>query len=281
MNAQLEHVEQSNDTGDTGNYEARAASMGHVPKDKWTGDPAKWVDAKAFVERGEQVLPILQKHNRVLEDRIAKLERENAGILKDSAEFRKMAHNAAERQYANKIADLEAQLAEAIDKGEGAKAVEIQREIRETPAPAPTTTAVQTTQQQTQQTHPDYAAWLAENRWYETNTEAQMEANAIAQQVVASRGLTGRALYDAVNERMRRIRPELFATRGDRGADYENPRGGDGGGRRGERTYSNLPDDAKKACDRYIARGFYLDPEGKPMTVEAARKQYCADYEWD
>ena len=50
------------------NYEEKALEMGWVPQDKWTGDPDKWTDARSYVERGEQILPILRANNRRLQD---------------------------------------------------------------------------------------------------------------------------------------------------------------------------------------------------------------------
>src|SRR5665213_3643268 len=47
-----------------------AKSMGWSPLEQWRGDPEKWVDADAFVERGHTVLPILRKVNKDLEGKL-------------------------------------------------------------------------------------------------------------------------------------------------------------------------------------------------------------------
>ena len=61
---------------------AKAREMGWVPKDKWRGSPDTWRPAKEFVRRGEEFLPIIKaERNRAqakaaeLEGRMADMER--------------------------------------------------------------------------------------------------------------------------------------------------------------------------------------------------------------
>ncbi|MDE2106523.1 MAG: hypothetical protein KGL39_55425, partial [Patescibacteria group bacterium] len=56
--------------------EERAGAMGWVPQEKFRGDPEKWVDAETFVQRGEQVMPILKHNNEKLQAEIASLKGE-------------------------------------------------------------------------------------------------------------------------------------------------------------------------------------------------------------
>ena len=44
-----------------------ARKQGWVPEDEWKGDPDKWRPAEEFVERGKNIIPILN-------DRLAKTE---------------------------------------------------------------------------------------------------------------------------------------------------------------------------------------------------------------
>ena len=45
-------------------YEAE--SQGWVPKERYRGNEADWVDANTFVKRGREILPILRKNNENL-----------------------------------------------------------------------------------------------------------------------------------------------------------------------------------------------------------------------
>jgi hypothetical protein len=43
--------------------------MGWTAKEKFRGDPERWVDAATFVKNGEESLPILRERLRTLERR--------------------------------------------------------------------------------------------------------------------------------------------------------------------------------------------------------------------
>ena len=43
-----------------------AKTLGWVPKDQFRGSADDWVDASTFVERGKQVMPILNHNNERL-----------------------------------------------------------------------------------------------------------------------------------------------------------------------------------------------------------------------
>ena len=38
--------------------EEKASAIGWRPKDQWKGDPDKWVDADAFLKKGDEILPV-------------------------------------------------------------------------------------------------------------------------------------------------------------------------------------------------------------------------------
>lgn len=56
-------------------YEPDAEKQGWVPKEKYKGDPKKWVDAKTFVERGEQFRPMLHAKYKEAETKLAEYGR--------------------------------------------------------------------------------------------------------------------------------------------------------------------------------------------------------------
>ena len=46
--------------------ETRALAMGWQPKEQFKGDPSKWRPAEEYVQRGEELLPIVQASERRL-----------------------------------------------------------------------------------------------------------------------------------------------------------------------------------------------------------------------
>lgn len=285
-------------SGDDRNYEAEALEAGWVPKDKWTGDPSKWTDAKVFMERGEKVLPIVLKTNRELKQRIAASEQRVAQMTQDFEAYRTMMEKARQREKA----ELEAQLAQArlvrakaVTDGDGAefdradkavKELEAVKEENDKPAPKGGDTI-----------HPDFAAWKEKNPWYDvaTNEDYFLEGTEIARSLVMKairnkqQPPEGLPLFSAVEKEMKKRHPDLRGAAQeiiDRGGDVDNDSGpshekGGGGNTsaRGKaRTYENLPPEAQKACDRFIKTGVISDKQGK--TLAEKRAAYCADYDW-
>ncbi len=58
------------------NYEAEAKLQGWTPKEDFKGDPAVWVDAETFIEKGNSNSGLLAKRNKILERRLAQMERD-------------------------------------------------------------------------------------------------------------------------------------------------------------------------------------------------------------
>lgn len=270
---------------DTRDYATEASKMGWHPKEKWTGDPEKWVDAKEFVERGEKVLPIVLAQKRELEQKYARLEAETAQMRKDVAEFKTFTERASAREKAELKAQLDAALAarkQAITDGDGdafTQADEQVQRIKDAAKEAEGKPAGGTEGN----AHPDYAAWVAENQWYVTDTEMQIEANGLAISIAGNKRLQGRPLYDEVTKRIKKLYPEKFndtinASRGNVAESHSDggSSGGNGGVRNGKsKTYENLPEDAKRACDKFIKQGFI---QGKDLAEKRAK--YCAEYDW-
>ena len=57
-----------------------AREMGWADKDKWRGKEEDWVDAKTFLEKGKQVLPIVAAHNKRLRGDLDTLGGELASV---------------------------------------------------------------------------------------------------------------------------------------------------------------------------------------------------------
>src|SRR5690606_35489735 len=115
-------------------YEAQAKSMGWVPQDEWKGDPDKWTDAQEYVERGEQVLPILRANNRRLQDDLLTLKNQNGTLQQVLAATRsivqrleKSFNESLARQLKEQRASLKASLREAVED----RGVDRELELRE------------------------------------------------------------------------------------------------------------------------------------------------------
>lgn len=239
MSEAAEKVEESTEVD---SIEERARLQGWRPKDEYKGDESRWVDAETFIARGEDQVPILK-------ERFHKLEADYLEQKKTLEALAKHHKETAEREYKRALADLKKQKAEAVANGDSDAFIKIEEDEerlrsekeakKEESAPA---------------VHPDWSGWVADNTWYTSDKEAKEFADFISAKVGQENPhLVGRAFFDAVKDRVKKAMPQKF----------ENPRRkdpphveGDGGGRRtGKKGYTDLPPEAKAACDKFVKQG--------------------------
>jgi len=92
--------------------EEKAGKMGWTPKEEFKGDPAKWRPASEFVERGENMLPLVK----------AQIKRQDKEILELKETLRQFGEyntKAEQRAYEKAMQDLKQQRADAIAAGDG------------------------------------------------------------------------------------------------------------------------------------------------------------------
>jgi hypothetical protein len=223
-------------------YESEAQSHGWVPQDQWKGPSERWVDAKTFIQRGEEYYPFVQAK---LKKEIGALKSELTEVKSVSQQFREFSEKAIERERREKetlLTQLEASRAQAITDGDGTKAVQIEKQIRqvekETPAQAKTEP-------------PEVTAWKSANAWYGTDMELSAVADGLSDVVARENpGLKGKAFLDKLTERVQSVVPHKFQnSRREESLTGDNQRKTTA--KKG-RAYEDLPDDAKGACNRFL-----------------------------
>jgi len=106
-------------------FEARAREMGWKPLSEYRGPPGRWQPAKDFIERGENILPIVRDQNRRLTERVGKLESEISGLrvtaeeqLQIIKEQRQRSLTADQRGYDRAMAEIKANQRKAVEAGD-------------------------------------------------------------------------------------------------------------------------------------------------------------------
>ena len=251
--------------------EAQARRMGWVPRDEFKGDAATWRPAEEFLDRGMNLLPVLQQQFRALDGRYAKVERELESSRRANADLIERFRTADERAYKRALHDLEARRSSAVANGDTAAfeaADKEMRELRET-APAPTT---QSTAAAAPAPPAEVIAWVAANPWFSSNEEARDDAVAI-QSVVDKQNpgmplserlaLTRKkvmALHPGLFENPRRSAPAAVSASSPEPSRAVNPR-----------SFEALPADVRREFER-AARN--LEGRGKPLTKEEFARYY-------
>jgi cell division septum initiation protein DivIVA len=252
--------------------ETEARRLGWVPKDEFKGDPDKWRPAEEFLDRGKRILPILQRDNEKLHKRVSEMEtlvRETQEAAKQLVEFNSKAE---QRAYERARADLESRIEQAATNADPVAARAATRELAELEKqhkPEPKTEA------KPQQLDPVIQSWIAEERWF--NTDRTLQAFAVETFGELERSSPGMAQSERLAETKKRVVskfPEKFGMEQPAkptAAAVATPAGNGSAPRRNtKKGYDDLPDDAKKACDRFVK-----------MIPGYTRDQYVKDYDWD
>lgn len=216
------HEIQPDETQDR-DYEAEARQLGWHPLSEFNGDPKDFVDARAFVIRGESRLPILQENNRKLSQRVRRTDDELAETRTKLAEMdvslkalRTMAEKSNEAGYQRALADLKAQQRQAVADGDVPRFEKIETEIaaveatREEIVPKPDLVPPPN---KGPKGSPEFLAWLAENNdWVQA--DPILGKYAVDAELSLRQGdddLTEGEIWDQVTETVKEKYPRRFA----------------------------------------------------------------------
>lgn len=234
----------------TPEIEAKARKMGWTEKSEFKGDPAKWRDASEFLERGENMLPILRKTTEKQQQMIDRQQAELAELKKSMKEFAEYHSKTEQRAYAKAYGDLKAQQMEAVAAGntEAFKQIDeaiedLQKEVSQKPK----------IENKDQEIPPEYTEWAARNRW--VDTDPNMLAYGEAQIDYIRRTKPGMSYADQLEEVTKAVKKE-FPDK------FSNPRrnsapsveGSMSVAKKGGKTYADMPKADRETCDRMVAR---------------------------
>jgi|GEM_PF-960479 len=234
--------------------EQQATNMGWSPKERWRGDPEKWLPADKFVERGRTLMPILQErldsaHGEIkeLRDTINKfgeyhkrtLESERKRHIEELQEARKRAF---QEQDADAFEEADRKLAEARAGNVDAPAGNGQPEERQPKAVF---------------TKEDFDAWKSDNKWHGSDPELESYADAMALYVKdTAPHLSGRMFLEEVTKQVMNRFPQKFSNPAREGATDVSDAGSEyRGPANTKKSYIDLPSDAKRECDRFVKQG--------------------------
>jgi hypothetical protein len=261
----LEDQDQDNldvlDDGITDEEKDRARRMGWADEDHFRGDKSKWVDARTFLKKGEEMLPVLRERLRKQDDDIKHMREELHQVVRTQGEFERTTRERVEAEFEER----KRQAVEQADTDAYDAVYQEERKWREKQATA------QPNDQLAPRGNAILEAWKSENEWFETDPELTEFADDISGVIIAREPhLKGTAkLLDKIAERTKRAFPDKFQNpRRDGSSAVEGatgPTGGRAGGRK--KTYNDLPQAARAKCDEYVANNWVQSKE-----------QYVADY---
>lgn len=252
--------------------ETKARRLGWVPLEEFKGDPDKHRSAEEFLERGFNMLPLLQRDNDRLHRGMSRLEKRLEDQSRTFEEFQKFSEKAEERAYKRAKSELEAKRDSAIQNADTASAQQAIRELNalESDRPAPKT---EPSKDNKPAPDPVFQDWMAENAWFTADPALQGYATKIFGQLEKTQpGVPPAQLLAETKKRVMDKFPEEFGInpRREAAAAVSTPSGGAAVSKKKGKTYEDLPAEAKRACDKFV------------KTIPGyTRDKYVADYEWD
>lgn len=251
---------------------AMAVEGGWVPKDKWTGPEDKWIDAQTYVSKGEKVLPIVLKHNRDLRKQLKEVQEAQNRLIEEGKTFRTVVERQVKAEYEGKLQEALEQKVQALNDGDGAAVVAAEKEIATLEQARTKALEAATPKLKGDGLHPDFAPWLAENPWWETDEDLQAAGNGIAISLARKDNtLVGRPLFNKVKTELTRLFPDKFKQPKAMEGVEENgnrPMGTRGGG---GKTFNDLPAEAKQGFVDAVRREWTKD-------TKEAKAEYAKIY---
>lgn len=235
--------------------EADARIQGWTPAEEFKGDPAKWVDAETFVQRGEERATLATKRNKVLEREMEQMKRDMR------REFARLDER-DKATYERARAEIETGMREAAGVGDLAEFDRL-KAAADKLAPAQTGPSIQ------QEAQEALTTWEADNSWYAQGalpaaTDMQLSARAYADRLAESMAPQAQSMkpaefYNLLAERVKERFPDLDGKTAPRPKPNSAVSGGTQPRGRGGKTAADLPADALATADRYIRKGIIKD----------------------
>ena len=255
-----------------------AESQGWVPKERYRGDDKDWVDAETFVKRGREILPILRKHNENLVRELSTTKEQLKEFRQAAEEFKKFQKEAYERkakEYEQQIDHLKQARAEAISEGDGQRVNALDDQIDEAKEAAKEARQASKTDSSAGQLDPPASidpvlqTWIERNDWFGKDMKMTRMTNGLGEALrLENPNLKGQEFLEELDKALREHFPDKFGKRKTPSGQVESG-SNQGNAPKGKKSYDSLPEEAKKACDRFVKQGL--------MT----REQYVADYDWN
>ncbi len=175
--------------------EQRAMEMGWRPKEEFNGNDADFIDAGEFVRR------------KPLFDKIEQSSREVKQLRQAFNALKGHYTTVKEAEYQRALTALKNARKEALSAGDGDRFEAIDEEIKRVEADAATINTVGEVEE-APQIHPEFAAWLNQNPWYNSDRAMRIVADDIGKQYAGK--LTPAEVLKRVAEEIKQKFPNSF-----------------------------------------------------------------------
>jgi hypothetical protein len=254
--------------------EERAKIQGWVPKEDFRGDEARWISAEEFVKRADHMMPILKSVNRKLETQVSETNRKLAETQKLIEKMVTINTKYIDDSYDSKVAEIRSQKRKAVEDGNTTLYDDLDRreatikKPEKIDVPAAVANATDTV-------HPEMQRFEEDNKtWFGVDQEMTEYAYFVGEQLKNRKSplaLPGKEkeFFDEVSKRIKTTFATKFSNpnRNRTEVDESGLRGSDMGGGNGKKGWNDLPDEAKRQCNKLMAE-----------IKDFKKEQYIKDY---
>lgn len=241
----------------------RAKLMGHIPKEEFKGDPDKWVPADKYVERADNLMPILRSQLGKYETEITSLKSTVESQKKTTEKLLKMSEKIGVQAYEKAKRDLTIKQAAAVKEGdvEQWQQLEDQKDKLEKPEPIQA--------EPIPVEDPIFASWKTDNNWYATDGDMAMFADSYGMRLKTENPtMTYEQILSAATNKVKEAFPHKFTNpKRDETSPVDSSTQTNAQTKTDGKTYNDLPADAKAQCNVWIKDG----------TIKS-KEQYVKDY---
>lgn len=225
--------------------EEEAMAQGWVPKDSFTGEEHKWVEAGEFLRRGE------------LFKKIEDVSKQAKHAKQTLEEFKAHYAKVRETEFQNALKALKAERRSAMAEGDFTRVEDIEDQMESVKTEAALAQEVVATPEPTT-VHPDVVAWVETNTWYSSDSTMRAFADVIAMNL-NKEGFTGKALLKGIDEKVREAFPKKFTN-----PNRERPGAVEGSTNKGKTTSKDsfeLSDQEKRIMNTFVRDGVMTQEE--------------------
>lgn len=221
--------------------EQKALESGWVPKEEFSGEEHKWVDAGEFLRRGE----LFKK----IEDQSKQLKDVRSALN----EMKKLHSQVREVEYKRALDALRAQKKTALEEGDADAVIAaderidlVKEQVKQLQAePA-------NVQENSGADHPEFVAWVDQNNWYRSSSPMKAFADALGQELARAGNSPSEVLRKVAAE-VRKEFPNKF-----RNPNQDKPGAVESG--RGARATSgsgsfSLTDEERRVMNTFVRTG--------------------------
>lgn len=226
--------------------ELKAIESGWVPKEEFSGDDHKWVEAGEFLRRGE-LFKKIEDQGKQLKDVRSALN-----------EMKKLNSQIQEVEYKRALDTLKAQKKVALEDGDAAAVIAADDRIemvREQQKEMQRVSPVAQSDEGSE--HPEFVAWTEQNNWYKSSTPMKAFADALGQELARAGNSPSEVLKKVATE-VRKEFPNKF-----RNPNQDKAGAVEGGSGRGVSTAGKfaLSDEERTIMNKFVRQNVMTEKE--------------------